>query len=131
MAGGGVAFLFDANLSPRLAEALRSLGEQAYHVNDRLGPGAPDELWIEYAGTRGWCIISADLAITRRDHERAALRQHQVGAFFLFPGWKRRPDFCLTVQTIIRHWPAIKRCARERARLFIVGIRERGGLRPL
>src|SRR5690606_37994106 len=105
-------FLFDANLPPALPEALTILGEHAKHVHDFFPPGTPDEFWINHAGERGWCIVSRDVNITRRPHERAALTAHGVGAFFLLPG-KKSPTFWEEVQAIVRHWPEMKRISEK------------------
>ena len=113
MAGGGVTLLFDAHLPPGLVEALTILGERVEHVNELFAPATPDETWIRYAGERGWCIITRDVNITRKVHEAAALRDQQVGAFFLLPG-KNSPRLCQIIQTVIKHWPEIKRLSRER-----------------
>ena len=124
MAAGGVRFLFDAHMPPGLAEALTVLGEPAEHVNSIFAPATPDETWIRYAGERGWCIITRDTNITRKLHEAAALHEAGVGAFFLLPG-KRSPNLCMVIQTVIRHWPEIKRLARSESRPFQFQIGER------
>ena len=116
--------MFDANLPPGLAEALRVLGEPAEHVSDIFAPATPDETWIRYAGERGWCIVSRDVNITRRPYELKALRESEVGAFFLLPG-KRSPRLCQTIQTVIRHWPELKRIAATERRPFQYQIGER------
>lgn len=124
MAEGRVGFLFDAHLPPGLAEALRVLGEPVEHVNEIFAPATPDETWIRYAGERNRCIVSRDVNITRRPHELAALRASSVGAFFLLPG-KRSPRLCQTIQTMIRHWPELKRLAATERRPFQFQIGER------
>lgn len=117
MAARSLSFLFDAHLPPGLVEALTVLGESAEHVNAVFPPATPDERWIRYAGERGLCIVSRDVNITRRPHELAALRDFEVGAFFLLPG-KRSPRLCEVIQTVIRHWPELKRLARTEPRPF-------------
>ena len=124
MAEGSVSFLFDANLPPGLPEALRVLGESATHVSEIFAPATPCETWIRHAGERNWCIISRDVNVTRRQHELAALRQFSVGAFFLLPG-KRSPRLCQSIQTVIRHWPELKRVALTEQRPFQYQIGER------
>ena len=116
--------MFDSNLPPGLAEALRVLGEPAEHVNEIFAPATPDETWIRHAGERGMCVISRDVNITRRPHELRVLREHEVGAFFLLPG-KRSPPLCKIIQTIIRHWPDLKRVAASEDRPFQYQIGER------
>jgi|SRR5215213_783735 len=118
-----VGFLFDANLPAGLAEALRVLGEPARHVSEIFAPATPDETWIRHAGERGWCVISRDVNITRRSYERAALHESKVGAFFLLPG-KRSPRLCQIIQTVIKHWPELKRLAAHERRPFQFQIGE-------
>ena len=125
MAARGVRFMFDANLPPGLAEALRVLGEPAEHVNEIFAPATPDETWIRHAGERGMCVISRDVNITRRPHELRALREYDVGAFFLLPG-KRSPQLCKIIQTVIRYWPDLKCVAATEDRPFQYQIGERG-----
>lgn len=123
----GVSFFFDANLSPRLSQALSVLGESAFHVQDVLGRRVPDEVWLQYAGEREWCIVSQDRNILKRPHERAALTNFRVGAFFLVD---IAPSHCKILQTLMRHWPEMKRVAAKTERPFIRAIRQRG-VRPL
>ena len=120
----GVRFLFDANLPAGLAEALRVLGEPAEHVSEIFAPATPDETWIRYAGERGWCVVSRDVNITRNHHERAALQEAEVGAFFLLPG-RRSPRLCQIIQTVVKHWPELKRVAADERRPFQYEIGER------
>ena len=129
MAERSVRLLFDANLPPGLVEALTNLGEPVEHVSQIFAPATPDETWIRYAGERDWCIVSRDVNITRKPHEAVALREFGVGAFFLLPG-KRSPRLCQIIQTVIRHWPEIKRIARTERRPFQFQIGERS-VRPL
>jgi PIN like domain len=101
------------------------MGEPAYHVHDYFGPGTDDETWMRYAAERGWCIVSRDVRITRRPHERAALTGHRIGAFFLLPG-PASPDRCTMIQTVIKHWPTMKRLAAATPRPFQQQITRRG-----
>jgi len=125
MAQRRVVFLFDAHLPPGLVDALNALGEPVEHVNKLFPPGTADETWIRYAGEREMCIVSRDMNIRRRPHEQTALREAAVGAFFLLPG-KRSPRVCQIVQTVIRHWPELKRLAGSERRPFQFQIGQRG-----
>jgi hypothetical protein len=124
MAQRRVGFLFDAHLPPGLVDALVALGEPVEHVNKLFPPATPDETWIRYAGEREMCIVSRDMNITRRPHEQKALREAAVGAFFLLPG-KRSPRVCQIVQTVIRHWPELKRLAGSERRPFQFQVGQR------
>jgi hypothetical protein len=119
-----VRFLFDAHMPPGLVDALEALGEPVEHVAEYFAPATPDETWIRHAGQRGWCVITRDVHITRRVHEAAALREAGVGAFFLLPG-RRSPRLCQIIQTVVRHWPEIKRIGGAEPRPFQFQIGER------
>ncbi|HEX7240223.1 MAG TPA: DUF5615 family PIN-like protein [Longimicrobiaceae bacterium] len=125
MATGGVVILFDENLPPRLARALRELGENAYHVHDVLHPGAPDEMVLRYAGEREWCMLSSDRMILQRPHERETLKEMGVGTFFLNESIR---GSCKIFRTVVRNWSDMKRVARTEAKPFLYLIRENGVL---
>ena len=118
-----LVFLFDENMPQRLANALRGLGENAFHVYDpeiNLG-SAPDEIVLEHAGRRGWFLIGKDNRILHRPHERAVLRKYDMGAFFL----KQSLDtsLCSITQAVFRNWAAIKREAASQKPPFLREIR--------
>jgi hypothetical protein len=127
VAGGGVTFLFDNDLSPALAEALAVLGEKAYHVRNVLGPRTPDDVWLQHAGEREWLIVTQDHRILKRPHERAALTGYRVGAFFLA---KNITGHCDIARAIVKHWPEIKRAASTTPRPFLMSINP-SAVRPL
>ena len=54
-------FLVDANLSPRVAEWLRSQGHEAVHVFDRGLTQAGDHPILEEAATRWQILLTSDL----------------------------------------------------------------------
>lgn len=69
-------FLFDEQLPPRVARALRQLGEPVSHVQDvaELGKGSPDDEILEYAGKRDYFLVtlgpadSKEAALARKVH---------------------------------------------------------------
>ena len=77
-------YLVDKDLGPELARVLRALGLDAHHLLE-LGfvEKTPDEEWMSAIGEEGRCFISRDLGIRNNPVLRAALKRHQVGAFFL------------------------------------------------
>jgi hypothetical protein len=108
-----LVFLFDENMPPRLAHALRELGESCFHVTDpeiRLG-GAPDEIVLRYAGERGWLFVGRDHNILHLAHERAAIRESAVGAYFLNQTLNK--SLCTITRAIFRNWPEMKRLAKS------------------
>lgn len=103
----------------RLARSLRELGEQAWHVYDRELNlrSVPDEQLIQHVGERRWLLVSNDRNILRRHHERAALRAHNVGAFFLND--TLNDSLCSQSQAIYRNWSEMKRLARSSTPPFL------------
>jgi hypothetical protein len=84
--------LLDNNLSPQLAIALQALFEehQIVALRDRFSPGVSDVEWItELDRERGWAVLTRDLRITTRPHERAALDRSRIVYFFLGGAWRK------------------------------------------
>ena len=52
--------LLDANLSPRVAHALRAAGHEALHVGQLKMLTAPDEAILDWAAEHGHTLITAD-----------------------------------------------------------------------
>jgi predicted nuclease of predicted toxin-antitoxin system len=57
-----VKFLIDNNLSPILAESLRSAGHEAVHLRELGLQDAPDPVVLEYARSEG-CVAADQFAI--------------------------------------------------------------------
>jgi len=114
-------FLFDENAPPRLARSLRELGQNAWHVSDVGLRKAPDRDVLRYAGERGWVMVSSDRMILHRPHERAVLKELNMGAFFFNDGIK---GLCKIARTTYRHWPEMKRMAGVLERPFLNLVRE-------
>lgn len=107
----------------RLANALRGLGESAFHVYDpeiNLG-GAPDEIVLRHAGERGWFLVGRDNNILHKPHERAVLREFNMGAFFLNPTLDM--SLCGITQAIFRNWPEMKRLGATQRLPFLYTVR--------
>ena len=121
MAARGVGFLFDENTPERLVRSLRELGQPAYHVYDVDLKQAPDPVVLQYAGERGWRVVTADRAILRRPHERAILKEFSLGAFFLND---TITGTCKIARTLYRHWPEMKRLAATEPDPFLFLLRE-------
>ncbi len=82
----------DNNLSPAIARALNELARHenwsVSHLRDFFPPDVSDAHWIAELGKDGgWTVISADVRLMRRPHERAALKAGKVTVFVLQPGW--------------------------------------------
>lgn len=85
--------LIDHNLSPRLSRCLHALFDDAHTIvalREKFAPNAPDLEWISALGAEGgWAVLTKDLRIRTRPHERAALDRSRVVYFFLAGSWRR------------------------------------------
>jgi hypothetical protein len=91
--------LLDHNLSPRIARSLQALfgNHQIVALRERFSNAAPDIEWIDYLNREGgWAVLTKDLRINARPHERAALDRSRVVYFFLGGPWRK-----LTVEETI------------------------------
>lgn len=116
-------FMFDNNLAPSLAQALAILGEEACHLQDEFAADCADKEWLAEIGDRGWFLVTRDRNILKNKAEQAALRRHNVGAFFLSGKGLSRWDL---VQQVIRNWPRILELADSTHRPFAILIPPNG-----
>jgi hypothetical protein len=83
--------MLDNNLAPRIARSLSALFVGQHHVvalRDCFAENASDVEWIEDLDQRGgWAVLTRDLHIRTRPHERAALDRARIVFFFLAGGW--------------------------------------------
>ncbi len=78
--------MLDNNLAPRIARSLNALFADQHHVvalRDCFPENASDVEWIEDLDQRGgWAVLTRDLHIRTRPHERAALDRARIVFFF-------------------------------------------------
>lgn len=116
-------FFVDNNLSTKLAKGMKEFGEDVVHLTDHFDEDEDDPIWLKYIGSNGWILITRDLAVRRRPAELQALREHNVGAFFL--GGKNRSR-CELVQQVVRNWPRMKELARRSRKPFAFRVPPKG-----
>lgn len=102
--------LLDNNLSPRLARCLQALFEPEHeivHSRDKFSPAALDLEWISALSAEGgWAVLTKDLRLRTRPHERAALDRSNIVFFFLAAGWRKSSVEDIAVR-LIRLMPKI------------------------
>lgn len=84
--------LLDHNLSPRIARALAALfsDHQIYALRERFSVNATDIEWISALDRDGdWAVLTRDLRIRTRPHERMAMDQSRIVFFFLGGAWRK------------------------------------------
>lgn len=128
--------VLDENLAKQIATALRALGKQAIHVTEPEGPGrGTDDLalfrWLGGKGSE-WCLITQDIAQTRRVAEYQAMRSHRLAVFVI----EQKRHGPLTVfecgTLLINMWPQIEVEMRKTNRPLVMTLSKgQRSLRPL
>jgi PIN like domain len=85
--------LLDHNLSPKLARALAALYAPDHEIKalrERFSPDVSDADWITALDREGgWAVLTQDLRIRTRPHERAAMDRARIVFFFLAGAWRK------------------------------------------
>jgi hypothetical protein len=125
--------LLDHHLSPRLARSLQALFDkhEIVALREKFAGDTPDPEWIQALDReRGWAVLTMDLRIRTRPHERAVLDNSSIVYFFLAGAWRR---FAVEEQAwrLIRLIPKMAQQTEiaERGR-FELPIRAGSKLRP-
>ena len=118
-------FLLDNNLSEYLSIGMKGFGENVMHLKDVLPEGTDDATLLKYVGENNLYLVTRDLNIRRRPAEIDALKNYNVGAFFL--GGKNQSR-CQLIQQLVRHWPRIKEHSQQNRnkRPFIFRVPPKG-----
>lgn len=121
-------------LDPKLARALAALFEPDYAIvalRDQFQPSVSDVEWITTLDREGgWAVLTQDLRIRTRPHERAAMDRARIVFFFLAGAW-RKYTVMETAARLIRLIPkmAAQTDLAERGR-FELPINAGSKLRP-
>lgn len=126
--------LIDNCLSPRVARALNVLfvEHEIVALRDRFSENADDIEWITALDReRGWAVLTRDMRIRTRPHERAALDRATIVFFFLAGQQWRRCSVEEQAWRLIRLIPkmAAQTALAESGR-FDLPIRAGSKLRP-
>jgi len=87
-----VKLLIDHNLSPALARSLQPLFPDHAFValSDRFPIDVSDVDWMTALDKEGgWTVLTKDIRIQFRPHERLALDRSQIVFFFLGGAWRK------------------------------------------
>jgi len=83
--------LLDNNLPPRVAHCLQALFEREHVIRalrDWMAANTSDVEWIKALDQEGgWAVLTRDLIIRTRPHERDALDRSRIVYFFLAGQW--------------------------------------------
>jgi predicted nuclease of predicted toxin-antitoxin system len=135
-------FIFDANLSFRLAEGLAILEsgndaereviancKHADNVED-LGIGATDPQVIQYAGKNSAIIISQDDDFKRIEGNRLLIKELKVG-YVLYKPPKRGCRYWDIVESFVSGWKTLKESLKDKEPPFMFIIDKKGSLQEI
>ena len=120
----------DENMPPVFAEGFQTLQAPLVYklgitesilvksVATAFKPGIADEDWIPELKNQRACIITQDISIHHRPHQKALYEQYNVGMFFLCPPKKRGLSYWEQVSLLVKYWPAVLEKASNEPRPF-------------
>ncbi len=93
--------------------------------DDHFALDAPDEVWLQGVGQRGWVVLTKDKNIRYRGRELAALKVHGVRAFILTAVGLNGDEMA---QAFVAALPRIRRLLAEHEGAFIATISRKGAV---
>jgi hypothetical protein len=87
-----VKLLVDHNLSPAIARSLQHLypGHRLEALKDKFPTDISDIDWMTKLDQEsGWAVLTKDIRIQFRPHERLALDRSKIVFFFLTGAWRK------------------------------------------
>lgn len=130
--------IFDANLSFRLADGLRSFESgdvesvitRIDHADQLLGEGATDPEVIAEAGKTGAIIISQDDDFKRIKSNRELIKDLKVG-YIMYRPPKRGSRYWDIVESFVAGWREMKNKLAEKQPPFLYQIDKKGDLQEV
>jgi hypothetical protein len=123
-------FFLDENMPPKVAAALQALGTcEARHLVDHLPRGTTDEEIFRFLAAKGWILLTQDIRIRRNPHQRRALRDSGIGAFFLTGRAERSVEEMMVF--LLGRLPLIIAYADAHDPPYLVSVPDRGQLEEL
>lgn len=120
-------FIFDNDISYRIARALKELGEDVTTVREQFGDDAKDPDWVPKAASRGMIILTADNRLLRRPAEKSMLKKHRVSLLVINPFFgKRNRDLWDKAAWVVSHWKTIRGFADGMARGTVARVQQKG-----
>lgn len=122
---GELTFFFDRNIGIRLPELLKRLKPDfgvEWHQK-HFAADAKDDEWLAELAGRGWTVVSHDIKFHSVAVENFAVRQHEIGCFYLpcqqSPLWYKAEIFFIANRRMVE-------IAKSRKPPFIFDINRQG-----
>lgn len=121
---------FDRSMGVKIPKALRMLDlpVQIEFHQGHFAQDAKDDEWLPVVGTFEWLVIGQDYKYHRLPNELTALRQHDVGCFYL---WGAEAKKWETVRVFARAYDKIINAATRTPRPFVYRVDRYGRLFPV
>lgn len=117
-------------MPPKVAAALQALGTcEARHLVDYLPRGTADEEIFRFLAEKGWILLTQDIRIRRNPHQRRALKDSGIGAFFLTGRADRSVEQMMVF--LLGRLALIIAYAEAHSPPYIVSVPDRGQLEEL
>ncbi|MCL2043912.1 MAG: hypothetical protein FWG89_07230 [Treponema sp.] len=104
--------LFDNNMPIKLAKTLSFLegdeGITVKHLREKYPANTPDVEWITSLSKEdGWFIITQDIQIRNKPHEKKAWKESNIPIVFLPKSWTKA-ELWEKAWRLIKYWPKLK-----------------------
>lgn len=123
-----MTYLFDNNISPKLARMLQALDVDARPLRDEFPAGIKDPQFLPLLKGSGWTFVTLDKHIRSRPVEVAALKESGVMSLFIAPFFAKM-EIWAQATWLIKNWPTIERFVSAAAPGTITLFQQRGGSR--
>ena len=128
-----ITLFFDKNIGKSIPMALRMLKPPGvgirFYLEEYPGSGnvheLGDDVWLGEVGENGWFVITQDYNLHRKMNELFALKQFNIGCFYLDGARDTRWSMSLA---FIRAFDRIVEAARNTPRPFLYRVRKNGTL---
>lgn len=120
-------FFFDRSIGVRIPEALRHVRvpHRIEWHQEHFDQNEQDDAWLSQVGSWGWIVFGQDYKFHEMPSELAAIRQHNVGCFYL---WGSEAPIWETMRAFAKGYDKIVQAADVTPRPFVFEVRKHGGL---
>lgn len=122
-------FFFDRSIGTAIPKALREYlkppGIEIEYHQIYFAQNEKDDIWLPQVGSRDWFVIGQDYAYHEKPAELAAIKAHNIGAFYLWgaeqPKWE-------TMRVFAKAYDKITEAADDTDRPFVYRVHRSGAL---
>lgn len=126
-----MVFFWDKNIGKRIPLAVRSLKppgisvelyKEHFKISD-IYPEGGDDSWLASVGAWGWNVITQDYSYHKKPAELFAMKQYNVGCFYLWGAKAHKWD---TMRVFMKSYDHIVEVASNTPKPFIFRVEKMG-----